>query len=462
MKTKLSGSFTKTLLAVGLASASSFSHAGSFGLIENSASGQGSAFAGAAALGEDASTVYFNPAAMTRLSGSQIVVAGHIISPNADYKDKGSTDAAGQPLSGKNDSVGDPAFIPNLYYVTELSNDIHVGVGINVPFGLSTEYSSNWVGRYHAVDSELETINVNPSIAWKATKNFSVGFGINIQYLDIKLTNHIDSFAACSSLASPAACAGAGLNPVLGDRSQDSKVDFRGDSLELGWNAGFLYDINDTNRVGIAYRSTIKHKVSGDDAKYKLNDVLQVFADGATAATGFNILQTTSLKSTAELPNSLSLSYVSEFTPKWTGLFDYTWTGWNTLQDVVIRQKGGPPGRDPTLELEYTNTNRVSAGLNYQLDERIILRTGVAWDQTPIKTKKTTTARIPGNDRKWLSVGAGYEMSNTWTFDVAYSHLFLDNTKIESNTGSASSGATLLGRYKSDVNIFSAQANYNF
>jgi len=117
MKTKFNGSFTKTLLAVSLASASSFSHAGAFGLIENSASGQGSAFAGAAALGEDASTVYFNPAAMTRLSGSQIVAAGHVISPDAKFKDKGSIDRWNDQVPRKNDSTGDPAVVGNLYYV---------------------------------------------------------------------------------------------------------------------------------------------------------------------------------------------------------------------------------------------------------------------------------------------------------------------------------------------------------
>ena len=151
MNNKLRNSFSKTLLAISIASVSTVTQAGSFGLIEQSASGQGSAYAGASALGEDASTIYFNPAGMTRLSGQQIVVAGHVISPNADFTNNGSTDAFGQPLPGPNSSTGDPAFIPNFYYSAELDNVV-VGVGVNVPYGLSTEYDDGWVGRYHALN----------------------------------------------------------------------------------------------------------------------------------------------------------------------------------------------------------------------------------------------------------------------------------------------------------------------
>jgi len=459
--------FHKTLLAVCIASASTVSQASSFQLIEQSASGQGTAYAGAAAIGEDASTIYFNPAGMTRLSGSQIVVAGHVISPQADFTNNGSTDALGTSLTGKNSAAGDVGFVPNFYYVTELDNDIHVGVGVNVPFGLATEYDDGWVGRYHALTSEIASVNINPSIAWKATDNISVGFGISIQYMELELTNNIDSYGACVNLASQsggtvtgADCVNAGLTG-LGVASQDSKVKLDGDSLEMGWNAGILIDINDKNRVGVAYRSAIKHEVSGD-ATYNLDPRLQPFADGATASAGFNILQTTSLDAAAELPESFSVSYVMDIDSKWSVLADWTWTGWSSLDVITIRQKGGVPGQEPTLDLAYANTNRYSAGVNYQHNNSLIYRAGLAFDETPIRSPETTSARIPGNDRTWLSLGAGYDISSVWTIDVGYSHLFIDDTEIDSNSGSSSSNATLKGTYESSVDIFSVQANYNF
>jgi long-chain fatty acid transport protein len=469
MNNKLTSPVAKTLLALGIASVTSLSYGGSFGLIENSASGQGSAFAGASALGEDASTIYFNPAGMTRLSGSQVIVVGHVISPHADFTNKGSIDATGAPLTGPDSNTGDPAFIPNLYFATELPNDVHIGVGVTVPFGLSTEYDKGWVGRYSALDSEISSVNINPAIAWKVTKKFAVGFGLNIQYVDLSLSNNIDSFGACvnivvssgaSQAAAAAACGGAGLTG-FGVASQDSKVKLDGNSWDMGWNAGFLYDINDKNRIGVSYRSEIKHHVSGD-AKYKLNPGLQPFADGASIASGFNILQDTSLKANADMPNTFSLSYVSEVTPDWTLLFDWTWTGWSKLDTVVIRQSGGVPGQEPTLDLAYEDTNRFSAGVNYQVNEKLILRTGVAYDQTPIHSSETRSARIPGNNRRWASIGAGYAFSSEWTADVGYSHLFLSDADINNNSGASSSNSTLIGTYKSSVDIFSAQVNYNF
>ena len=467
MNNNIKHSCTKTLLAISIASASTVSQASSFQLIEQSASGQGSAYAGAAAIAEDASTIYFNPAGMTKLSGSQIVVAGHIISPDAAFTNNGSTDALGTALPGPNSATGDPAFVPNFYYSAELPNEVYVGVGVNVPFGLSTEYDDGWVGRYHALRSEISTVNINPSIAWKTSDKVSVGFGFSIQYMEIELTNNIDSYGACINLAAQsggtvtgADCVNAGLTG-LGIASQDSAVKLDGDSLEIGWNAGVLYDVDDKTRLGVAYRSAIKHNVEGN-ATYNLDPRLQPFADGASASSGFNILQTTTLEATAELPESFSFSVASEFAPKWTALFDWTWTSWSNLDIITIRQAGGVPGQEPTLDLVYKNTNRFALGANYQHTEKLIYRGGLAYDETPIRSPEQTSARIPGNNRTWLSLGAGYAPSTSWSFDVGYSHLFISDTEINNNGGSSSSNATLKGTYESSVDILSAQANFFF
>jgi len=468
MNNNIKNAFTKTLLAVGIASASTVTQAASFQLIEQSASGQGAAYAGAAAIGEDASTVYFNPAAMTRLSGQQIVVAGHIIVPSATFTDTGTTDALGTPMTGPNSSTGEPTFVPNFYYTIELPNEFYFGVGVNVPFGLSTEYDDGWIGRYHATTSEIMSVNINPSLAWKATEKVSVGFGVSIQYIDLELNNNIDSYGACINLANQsggtvtgADCVNAGLTGFA-IASQDSSVKLAGDSLELGWNAGLLIDIDDKNRLGIAYRSAIKHNVSGD-ATYNLDPRLQPFADGATQNSGFNILQTTTLEATASLPESFSVSYAGEVTDKWTALVDWTWTGWSNLDVITIRQAGGVPGQEPALDLQYKNSNRFSVGAHYQHNDKLVYRGGLALDQTPIRSPETLTARIPGNDRLWLSLGAGYDMSASWTFDFGYSHLFIDDTEINNSAcASSCSNATLVGTYESSVDIFSAQATYNF
>lgn len=445
------------VLAAAAAGFSTQAFSAGFALIEQGASGQGVAYAGAAAIGEDASTVFFNPAAMTRLSGQQIVVAGHLIVPTFDFTNNGSTTFAGTPLTGQNADGGETSFVPNFYWAGAFDNGLHVGVGVNVPFGLATDYDTGWVGRYHALKSEITTINVNPAIAWKATEKVSLGIGLSVQYIDIELTNNIDSYAACLNI-NAAACGL--LTPTAGLASQDSAAKLEGDDTSIGWNVGLLFDLTDKDRLGIAYRSSIKHDIKGQ-ASFNLDPGLQGVADAASASIGFNILQNTALSAGAELPETLSISYVRDFNPNWSLLADYTWTGWSHLDTVEVVLAGGVPGNDPTLDLAFRNTNRVSVGAHYKPGNNWIFRGGLAYDETPVRSDQQRTARVPDNDRTWLSLGFGYEPSKSWSFDVGYSHLFVSDTGID-NLTATSSGATLTGTYDASVDILSAGVNFNF
>ena len=173
-------------------------------------------------------------------------------------------------------------------------------------------------------------------------------------------------------------------------------------------------------------------------------------------------MQDTTLKTAAELPETFSFSYVGDISPKWTALFDWTWTGWSSLDTITIVQAGGVPGQEPTLDLAYANTNRYSVGVNYHHTNKLVYRGGLAFDETPIRSPEQTSARIPGNDRTWLSLGVGYAPAPSWSFDVGYSHLFLSDTQINNGPTASTSGATLTGSYESSVDILSAQANFNF
>jgi len=456
-------SLSKTLIAVAIASATSVAQASGFALIEQSASGQGAAYAGAAAVAEDASTIYFNPAGMTRLSGQQIVVAGHIVAPNADYTDKGSQiviDAAGNtaPLSGTNSSTSETGIIPNFYYSAELENEVYVGVGVNVPFGLATDYDNGWYGRYHAMKSAITSVNINPSIAWNATDKVSVGFGVSIQYIDLELTNNIESNGACANIANNFGVPIANCAGITGDSA--SKL--TGDSTELGWNAGILIDLDEKSRLGIAYRSSIKHDVSGN-AEYNLDPVLAGVAGAVSIPNSpYNILQNTSLEATAALPETFSVSFAGDVSKEWTVLADWTWTGWSSLDEIVIRQSGGVPGQEPTLDLQYKNANRYSIGAHYKPEGKFIYRGGLAYDESAIRSKTTITPRVPGNDRTWLSLGIGYTPAESWSLDFGYSHLFISTTEIQNGPSASSSGAILIGEYESSVDILSAQATFNF
>lgn len=435
--------------------------AAGFALIENSASGMGNAFAGGSAIAEDASTVYFNPAGMTRLSGSQIIVAGHFISTAADYTDTGSTtnpllSGGGGSLPGSNDDGGTSSLVPNFYYVTELGNDSFFGIGITVPFGLATEYDDSWVGRYTAVDSEVQTININPSFAAKATDKLSIGFGLSIQYIEATLSNQLDSAAICLSATSnnQALCdATFGTAATLATESLDSSQELTGDDWSIGWNVGVLYDLDEKSRLGVAYRSSVKQDLEGD-----VDFTQSTELNGFLTAAGSPLFVDTGITAGIELPETLSASYYRDVSDKLALMADITWTRWSNFDELVINFDNSQP--TSAIPENWDDSYRFALGINYRQDSTMIYRAGIAYDQTPIPTAEDRTPRIPGDNRTWLSFGLGYNFSADMSMDIGYSHLFVSDTDI--NNTDASFGHTVTGTYEADVNILSAQLNFNF
>ncbi len=442
--------------------------AAGFALIENSASGMGNAYAGGSAIADDASTVWFNPAGMTRLKGSQIAVAGHIISPSAEFTDKGSVQgpaAGGFPLNGDEDDGGVSAFVPNFYYVTELGGDAWFGVGVTVPFGLSTDYDEEWIGRYHATKSEVHSININPSFAFKHDDKLSLGLGLSFQYIEATLENRIDSALTCAGLQTntgqnPNDC----LHPALGGtgtlipgtEAQDSSQSLSGDDFNWGWNIGMLYQLDDSSRLGVAYRSSIDANLEGD-VNFNVNSDFQAIIGANPFAPQF--LTDTGVKAGIELPAQISVSYYRDINEDFAVMADVTWTEWSNFDALVIKFDNlqQPTSTQPE---NWDDSFRFAVGANYKVDDVMMLRFGVAHDQTPIPSAEDRTARIPGDDRTWLSLGMSYVLDAETSIDVGYSHLFVSDTEI--NNSIPLSGQTLIGEYDADVDIISVQGNFKF
>ena len=406
------------LLTTGLLGFSGSASSAGFSLIEESASGLGNAFAGGAASAEDASTVFFNPAGMTRLSGTQLSVVMHAIKPTVRFSNAASVAAAGRPLGGNGGDAGNWTPVPNFYYVTELSQNLRAGLGISSPFGLKTEYDPSWMGRFQAIKSDLKTININPALAYKINDQLSVGAGLNAQYISAELTNAV----------------------YLGAGSE-GQAKVKGDDWSVGYNLGVLYELNPATRFGLAYRSDVRHKLEGD-----------VTFTGVPAPNG-------PISAEITLPETVSLSGFHQINPQWAMMGDITWTRWNRFQELRIVRNTGITVGQPTIE-NWDDTYRFALGASYQQSKQLKLRGGIAHDQSPV-SDAYRTARIPDADRTWLTVGATYQLSAKSSMDFGYAHIFVANATINNNNPSPTPGK-LVGSYDNSVDILSAQFNYRF
>lgn len=419
-----------------------------FALEHQSVSNLGYGFAGGAASAEDASTIFWNPAGMTRLPGRQAVVGLNAIYGSARFADQGTTSPAGPAFPITGGEGGNPVglnWVPNLYYATDVTRDLKAGIGINAPFGLRTEYPSDWMGRYHAIDSVVKSVNINPAIAWKPRAGLSLGAGLNLQYFDATLSNAVDYGSACFAVFGPAACAGAGITP----QSRDGIAKVSGDSWGLGWNVGALLEVTPATRVGIAYRSSIEHEIKG-----------RATFDNPTLPGGFAALtagaQDTDARSTIETPDTLSVSVYSEVDPKWSLLGDITWTGWGKFKELRVRFDNGAP--DAVTPENWRDTVRVSLGAGYKVDERWTLRGGVAYETSAIRDE-FRTPRIPDNAHTLIGLGFNYKVSNAGSIDFGYVHAVVKDAPVNNSTPTA---GTLAGTYEVRADVLSVQYNHTF
>jgi long-chain fatty acid transport protein len=452
-----------------------------FALAEQNVMGLGNAFAGVAATAEDSNTVWFNPAGMARLYFPQIEAAVHFVTPSAKLSNQNSQAALGQPLGGTGGDAGSTAVVPNLYATTPINDEWHVGIGINVPFGLKTEYDDGWLGRFQALKSEIKTVNVNPAVGWRATKDLWFGVGASYQQLKATLTQNVNYTGALAQGYAQAAAAGvipASAIPALISATSglESFLSQTADDYSWGWNVGAMYSIggdanndNGAARFGIAYRSKIKYNLSGTAAFTNptpptLTGALAPFnpvVQGISATIDQTRLFTGGINIDLKLPDMASLSYYQRLDDTWDVMADVTWTGWSTIQQIaIVRTTGSTLG---VLPENFKNTWRVSGGINYRPNEKVVLRAGVAWDQTPVN-EADLSPRLPDGDRTWLMVGGRYKYSQAINFDIAGGYIWIKDASINNagNPPSIAANGLINGTYNSNVWIVSAQMNYRF
>jgi len=402
--------FVAALLAATAMTAAGTANAGGFAIREQSAEFQGSSFAGAAAGGMGLSSMFWNPATITNNKGWKKESNGSLVIPHSkatDERDANGDPASTRGYSGNSGNIGKLAFVPATYDGYQVNEMFWVGLAVNSPFGMMTKNDANSLGALYGYKSKIFTFNINPMVGVKLNDMVSIGIGLQVNYMKGNLSNAMGG-------------------------AQFAKV--KGDDWGVGFTVGITFTPTDTTTIGIGYRSRVKHKLKGSF----YNNLSGVLAGPAT------------VKHT--LPDMLTVSLRQRIGEKFTLLGSVEWTNWSLFKHFTIK-RGGAVVSDTAYD--WKDSWLFAVGGEYQYSDVLTLRAGYAYEDSPVPDS-TRGARVPDNDRHWLSVGASYVASDWLTMHAGYSHLFIRKGKVNIPAGSGLPG--LQATYKNHVDIVSVSA----
>lgn len=443
------------VLSIALGSVSTASFAAGFQVFQQNASGLGNAYAGSAAVADNASTVFYNPAGMTELKGNNVSVGLNVTDASIKFSESAPTAYnAGLMNAGNGGNAGTTPLIPNGYFTSQIDDKLTFGMGIGAPFGSHSKYDGAWVGGAQALEFDIKSININPSLAYKLNDQISLGFGLNWQKFDAKykrITGTSSSIAA--NLVNPllSAYSSVNLNLTTGLTEMDLN------DSSYGWNAGALFKLNDKTKVGLSYRSKIKHSMTGSLS------TTGVTGTNATVAGIINAGGTGSGLASITLPDMAFLSIAHQLDSKWQLLGDVSWTGWSSIPKIdVFNTTGSSPGTPAqTLITDFKDSWRFALGTNYQYSSGLKLKAGIAYDKTPVKGPSTRLVSLPDNDRTWLTLGAQWKYDKDSAVDVGLARVFIKNADINNNQATAGRGL-VNGSYNSNAWLFGLQYSKAF
>ncbi|MCI0919090.1 outer membrane protein transport protein [Pseudomonas stutzeri] len=421
----------KTAIAVAVGALSTQAMAAGFALNEQSISGMGTSFAGRSSSADDASTVFGNPAGMSRLKREQVTFGVAAINAKTDIKD-----ASGAPGSNDGDMV--PAIgVPMGYWVKPLDEKVTFGLGVYAPFGLVTDYESGFQGRYEGDYSEVRVVTIQPTLSYRFNDQLSVGLGATINRIDGQLESAV-----------PASPLGAG----------DSRVKIKGDDVAAGFNIGVLYEFSPSTRMGLTYHSKVEYELEGDTT-ISGNDPIYGTGIPALGVPGINAYGKYDASLDLTTPEMADLSITHELNDQWTLYAGASYTRWSRLESIVVQNEGVTPGPASanfgtiSEEQDWHDTWSYALGAAYKLNKEWTLRTGVAMDQSPTNNVHRSP-RIPTGDRTAVSFGVAWNPSDDVTVDLAYSYLWEEDAKIRQDSYNAT--------YENSAHGFGAGLTYRF
>ena len=472
------------LIAVACAGFASTAQASGYRFGSQSVSAQGTADASGAEAA-DASTIFYNPAGLSRLEGTQFVGGGTIVVPHSTYQDTGSQQfwqGKRTPFTATKDYAPDAVVAPALYASKKINDQWTVGAGLFVPYGAKLDYGKDWTGRYAITNIKLEAIALNPSVAFKLDQHHSFGFGVTAEYMKAELGQGVDVPGSVAFLGEHAPTASAAFlgnilktqgmaafvsaKNALQGQINDGHASMDGHDWGFGFNLGYLYQLNEGTRVGIAYRSSISHKLKGSTI-WDFSQVTNNAAVNAFIAKASNKVNSEALVE-LRTPETLSINAFHQMDDKWALMGDVTWTRTSRLENLDIQFPPTAEGPE-RIRQNWRDTYRVSLGTNYKYSESLLLRAGIAHDQAPVRSAELRHPALPDSDRMQYSIGANWKLDANSSLDLAYSFIdFKDAAVNYTNlcspvtTGCTGNGETTKGLFKTRMQLLGVAYNYKF
>lgn len=374
------------------------------------------------AIVNDPSSLYFNVAGMTRLSGWNVNVGTTIIAPSASFR--------GPSPSITETKMEKQIFPPSHAYITYGVNDrLVVGFGLNNPFGLGTTWDENWFGRFTTIEADLKTFSLSPAVAYQLFDNLSVGVGLQYNIAHVTLDRKL------------------GFSPFEGE----GRILLEGsDNSGVGFTGGLMWQATNKLSLGLSYRSEVSYEFSGTAT-----------TTGVPTALAGRVPEG-DIKATFVSPQQVVLGFGYQAMENLLFSFDYQWVGWSSYDSLKV-DFDNSAYTDLASPRLYEDTYILRLGAEYVLNPMWDLRAGILFDNNPVPDELVDPS-LPDSDRLGFSAGFGYKINNTMTLDVSYLYLrFAERTITNSDVSYSPSGDTPFnGTYNSSANLFSVSFNYKF
>lgn len=422
--------FTKTALASIFTFSAAGASAAAFQLAEVSTSGLGMAYAGNAAVADNASVVATNPALMTKFKQVEISAGGVYVDADVDVEGsfKGSFNRTVNGRAIPSSATGNAnakdiipsAIVPNLYVVAPISERFAVGGGVNVNYGLKSEFEKTYSAGVLAGKTKLSAVNYNFSSAYDLGYGFSFGAGLNAVHAKATLERHFGA-----------------LNPMAPTATASR---LKGDKWGFRWNVGLTYDINENNRLGVAYHSPVDLRFKG---KYVGTQSANVEIPG---------------RLNLELPAYWEISGYHKLTEKLAVQYSYKKTHWNSFRELRATDNNGRVLLQK--DKKFNNNSRIALGVSYDVIEALTLRAGIAYDESASVTHPSIS--IPDTYRTWYTLGATYRFTPNLSVDLSYAHLSGSKNTFTESQVTAVTSAVGEFKVKSTANLYGLNVNYKF